>query len=94
MNFPSGRPATLAIKVEADAGDEIINVMFAMYTMAQRTGCRIECRMNGTLFWVRPENTWPELSAAYDRLYPESGIIAVNLREPVPRHELKDSANG
>lgn len=76
---------TLRLRVEANAGQSIRELMDEMLVLAKLTGCVVDMNGNDTEFWVSPTDTTEGLSAAYDRLYPVSRIVCTSIAAPVRR---------
>lgn len=81
------------IKAEGSAGCSLRDGMIPdMIALAKRTQCSVEVRANDTIFWAYPNDTVEEMQSAYDRLYPESKYVSVNMRLPLVR-EVKEDSN-
>jgi len=74
----------LTIKAHGSPGMDLREQMLPeMLSLAKATGCRVEVSANETLFWAHPTDFLPDLQGAYDRLYPDSRIVAVQIASPV-----------
>lgn len=82
---------SLRIKVEAEPGNNLRDVMVEMADLASRVGVRLELRANDTVFWVDPDDTADGVRAAFDRLYPTSKYVASWIKHGAPRSPGKPS---